>query len=247
MSPRASHRIEETSSRDVPPWMLTYADTVTLLMTFFVMLMSFSTTDQGQFAKLRGALVGHLGIVQAEALAKDSLLDRRNMDASRIFLSGYENPPDYDPLSYMEQRFDLLVKESQIANALEYRLTEEGFEIHIAPGALFLEGSAEMTDGGQRALDLVARACRHLPHEIRTIGYSDPFYVEEYSDPMDLALDRAAAVCARLRERGVAAGRLSVGAFLPVGDGETAAYGENSGLAAQARIIVLRPRQEPVR
>ena len=36
---------KESSEPSVPAWMLTYADTVTLLMTFFVMLMRYFPWD----------------------------------------------------------------------------------------------------------------------------------------------------------------------------------------------------------
>jgi len=231
---------EESSGPDVPAWMLTYADTVTLLMTFFVMLMSFSTFEEGDFAKLRGSLIGHLGITDNDTLGKDSLLTRRNMDASRIYARGYENPPEYDPLSYVEEGFQLLVKDTSVASVLQYRLTEKGFEIHILPGALFPLGSARITDQGRRVLDLVARACKYLPQNLRVTGHSDLFYVEAYSRPQDLALDRAAAVCAYLHHAGIAAARLSLAA--PVGEENHLAP---DAAGAQVDIVVLRPSRRP--
>ncbi len=244
MSDKASVTIEESSGGEVPAWMLTYADTVTLLMTFFVMLMGFSTFDTGSFAKVRGSLVGHLGIAGEDKLAKDSLLDRRNMDASRIHVSGYENPPTYDPLSYVEESFELLVKEAKLANIVQYRLTEMGFEIHILPGTLFPLGSAELKDGAERLLKLIGRACEHTPHNLRVMGHSDLFYVEEYSRPEELALDRAATVCALLQEGGVAAERIAVAAKVHGGDSLPARWpagGAAGGNISQVQIVVMRP------
>ncbi len=237
MSDNATTNVEESSGPGVPAWMLTYADTVTLLMTFFVMLMSFSTFDKEKFAKIRGSLVGHLGIVGEERLSRDSLLPRRHMDASRVHLRGYENPPNYDPLSYLQESFEILVREKSLANLLDYKLTEQGFEIHLLTGTLFKEGSAQLKSGAESVLNRIGETCARLPHNLRVTAHADIFYPEEYARPQELAVDRAAAVCGYLHTRSsIAAERLSVAA--PVSGEDPRVL---QGKASQVRIVVLRP------
>ena len=50
---------DEEASSGAPTWMLTYADSVTLLVTFFVLLMTFSTPSDEDFQKIsRGLMTG---------------------------------------------------------------------------------------------------------------------------------------------------------------------------------------------
>jgi len=237
MSDERKTDIEESSSPGAPAWMLTYADTVTLLMTFFVMLMSFSTFDTGKFSKAMGALSGQLGIGRKDRLKCDSLLTRRNMNASRIHANGYENPPEYDPLNYVAEQFDYLVRTNSLVNMLRYKLTEHGFEVHLLPGAIFEEGTAELRRDAQRLLRVIGKAVAHIPHELRVLATADLFYASAYAAPEDLAVDRAAVVCDYLhREFDIAPGRLSLA--VPIQGGWPRAADDH---AAGVRIVVLRP------
>ena len=214
-----SKREKKSGGRDGPPpipaWFLTYADTVTLLMTFFVMLMSFSTLDEENYEKVRGALVGHLGMVSQGNMSKDSLLLRRMLAASRMFTEGFENPPEHDPISNVAKEFDVRVRSASMANVLDYKATDRGFEIHVMAGALFEEGTAEFEEATPRALRLIASASRHLPHRLQVIGRPDAFFVRSVlaETPDELAMQRAAAVCRFFAERaGMSVDRLATAA-----------------------------------
>jgi len=235
----------ETGAPPIPAWFLTYADTVTLLMTFFVMLMSFSTLDDEKFEKVRGSLKAHLGVVSDLTMSRNSLLMRRNMASSRIFVEGYENPPDFDPISNVRDDFQVRVRATSMANILDYRVTQRGFEIHILAGALFEEGSARIEPNATRALDLVGAACRYIPHPLRVQGFSDGFFIptESAGTPEELALARATAVCRYLHQvRHIPVPRLSTAAETTAG---AAARADAEG--KQITIVVQRPTKWKVR
>ena len=238
MSNRTKKTTEDSSGHGVPVWMLTYADTVTLLMCFFVMLMSFSTLDEEDLEKIRGSLIGHFGIASEDRLSRDSLLTRRVLSSSQIHVDGYENPPEHDPIGYEAQKFEIRVRSTSFANLLNYNLTKEGFEIHVLAGALFEEASAELKPSATPILDVVGSACRHLPHGIRVQAYPDPFFraTRRIASHEELALERAAAVCNYLQVHGnVAAERLSAATHV-----ETPETVFDSGRQRQVTIAVLR-------
>lgn len=203
---------EKSSAGGAPTWMLTYADTVTLLMCFFVMLMSFSTLDDESYEKIRGGLAGYLGLQGGSRLDRDSFLMRRIMASSRVHVEGYENPPEHDPVSHVVQDFDIRVRSTSFANLLNYRLTRHGFEIHILAGAIFEEGSARFKTQAAPILDMISHACRHLPHHIRVQGYPDIYLLAtgEIAASEKLSIERAAVVCEYLSSRdAVAVERIS--------------------------------------
>ena len=225
----------------VPAWMLTYADTVTLLMTFFVMLMSFSTLDQEEYSKVRGALQGHLGVIGEGRFNRDGLLLRREMESGRVFMDGYENPPEYDPMSYVEEnvRLRMRVQDKKTQNILQYRLTRRGFEIHILAGELFEPGSAVMLNEAAHVLDVVGGAVKYLPHRLRIQACGDmiPLRSEGFTSRQDLAVARAAGVCRYLAARaGIAAERMELAVRVEPDD-----MSLDELPKAQVEIVIMRP------
>jgi chemotaxis protein MotB len=228
----------EESGPGVPAWMLTYADTVTLLMTFFVMLMSFSTLDEEKYAKVRGSLMGYMGVVGRTRYNRDGLLLKRQMESGRIFTQGYENPPQHDPMSYLENEFRVRADASSVRNLLRHQLTRQGFEIQIMAGQIFEPGTAQFNDRAEEVLSVIARAVRHLPHQLRVQATGDILFLPSYgfTSRQELAVTRASRVCRYLSDRNVPANRLTIATRVEPDD----AFVQDSE-PAQVRICVLRP------
>ena len=90
---------------DIPAWFMTYSDVITLLMTFFILLLTFSTTEPERFERVSNTFAGNAGATgtaghKHDKLDKDSWSKRVRPRAARIVLSGSEIPPIInDPLS----------------------------------------------------------------------------------------------------------------------------------------------------
>ena len=52
----------------MPSWLTTFGDLMALLLTFFVLLLSFSTTSEHDFQEAVGALQGALGVLDGEPI-----------------------------------------------------------------------------------------------------------------------------------------------------------------------------------
>ncbi|WP_319541036.1 flagellar motor protein MotB [uncultured Pseudodesulfovibrio sp.] len=50
---------------EIPPWMVTFADVMTLMLTFFILLVSMSTVDQRRKLVALGSIIGTFGFNQA--------------------------------------------------------------------------------------------------------------------------------------------------------------------------------------
>ena len=59
----ARQKKEEESKAGAPAWMMTYGDMMSLLLTFFVLIVSFSTVQDAGFKSAMGSLQGALGIL----------------------------------------------------------------------------------------------------------------------------------------------------------------------------------------
>jgi chemotaxis protein MotB len=71
--PQAKKKVESEELPGAPEWMVTYSDCMTLLLTFFVLLLSFSSFDEKVFDRMR--------VVFADALPAVSPINKPNRDA----------------------------------------------------------------------------------------------------------------------------------------------------------------------
>jgi flagellar motor protein MotB len=184
----------------VPHWMVTFSDMRVVLLCFFVLLAGFSGSSRGKYGKEHGSLCGYAGIVEGKDLEDDSVMEHPNTAGGRVQMVGYESVSDQTgDLNTVYQGLDLRVRTSVLANALQYRLTDRGFEIEILCGTLFEENSAELKGGKEdnQILTIIADACRNLPHQVRVQASADDLFVpdEHFATEEALALKRAAVVC----------------------------------------------------
>ena len=62
----AGRRGGDDEGGGAPAWMVTYGDLMSLLLTFFVLLLSFSTVHEDEFRKAMASLQGALGVMPLE-------------------------------------------------------------------------------------------------------------------------------------------------------------------------------------
>lgn len=93
----------EEPGEDIPVWFVTYSDVITLLMTFFILLLTFATSEPESFAQMQVNVFGGRGGSGSagelpDDAEKDSLLYRERPRASRKTIHGTEQAPQYsDP------------------------------------------------------------------------------------------------------------------------------------------------------
>ncbi|MGB7344985.1 MAG: flagellar motor protein MotB [Pirellulaceae bacterium] len=90
--------IKSDPPEDIPAWFMTYSDVITLLMTFFILLLTFATTEPERFEKVTISFNGEAGATgvaghKHDQLDKDSYVQRYRPRAARIAMSGSEIPP----------------------------------------------------------------------------------------------------------------------------------------------------------
>ncbi len=83
---------------DIPAWFMTYSDVITLLMTFFILLLTFATTEPERFEKIQKTLFQGAGMTglagkAPDGIEKDSFFRRKRPPSARIAMEGSEMPP----------------------------------------------------------------------------------------------------------------------------------------------------------
>ena len=139
--------IEEEEDQDcprcppvgAPAWMATFADMATLLMAFFVLILSFANFDEVSFKKMTGALREHFGVRVVEFLPNPESTTVLEMD----FRPSSTPPAPQDapqPDTAMPPLPEAQRPEMQaLAEALSEALSQAGASASVQDGKLTLE------------------------------------------------------------------------------------------------------------
>lgn len=145
---------------------MTYSDVITLLMTFFILLLTFATNEPENFERMQVAMFGGgsaSGVAgrNTEALDNDSLLMRFRPRTARLTLRGSEMPPiDSDPSRQsLDQGLKSLEKPHELADA-------ERMTIRM-PLPLLVDDEGEVTEIGRQQMKMVAKQMQRLPLDVR--------------------------------------------------------------------------------
>ncbi len=146
-----------------PKWMLTYGDVITLLVTFFVLLLTFSTPDDEDFQQLaKGMLKGHQrsGVSGAKADHANLVAVERTLDSGRLDVRGSESPAldEGSPLSALKY----YCPEVDISTLPDL---SDAIVVRIPLVELF-GTDAELDRNGREALDHVVRMMRARPSSV---------------------------------------------------------------------------------
>jgi len=228
-----------------PDWIVTFSDMVSLLVTFFVMLMSFSTMEERE----------ELLIAEAFSNASPGLL---------INESGHSavEPPHDDRMHAIhpmrgglkphvrpdEELFENLEEMGQKATAehleLDFAQAPDGLVLTFDPAMAFAPGSAEVPAELRPRLVELARVLEHYAHLVVVEGFTDDAFqpTPRYPDAEALAAARAAAAA----EVMIAGSQLGpdalqiagLGAQRPRASNETAS-GRSANRRVEVRILSL--------
>jgi len=216
---------------DLGRWLLTYADLITLLLAFFIVMYSMSQIDAKRFGKMAEALNGVLR-------GGESVMRSKN-DNSQKSGHGLLNMGNLRMVQkFVEEKFKKLGKK----NVIQTELTERGLVVHIMEQALFNEGSSSLHPKAMDVLDQISETIKFLPNHIRVEGHTDdrPINTEIYPSNWELSSARATEVVRYFtNDHAIASDRISA-----LGYGEYRPVKPNNSIENRARnrlvdIVIL--------
>lgn len=169
-------------------WLVSYADFITLLFAFFVVMYSVSSVNEGKFKVLSESLVssfnhkktvGELSIVSLPINNNTPLQVKEPSsprDNARVFL-----------------KVANAITAANVPQGVEITTTERGLNIRIKDDALFQSGSARLNPQIEEFIDLIASLVKELPNLIAVEGHTDnqPIRSSLYPSNWDLSTARA--------------------------------------------------------
>ncbi len=222
-------------------WLVSYADFVTLLFAFFVVMYSISSVNSEKYKSLSQALEGAFSEVK-EKTVEPPVISRIGEQPTTIAPIILENPTVEEIQKKNDLSVEILKERRQlqsISNQFEYELDsyikedlvnvnrhDFWIELEMNSELLFLSGEAELSRKAIPVLRKVAEVVREIPNVINIEGHTDdiPIDTVEFPSNWDLSSARATAVVREFVQNRIPPKRLSAigyGEFHPVADNST--------------------------
>jgi chemotaxis protein MotB len=228
---------DEETGESHDRWLISYADFITLLFAFFVVMYAISVVNVGKYKVLSDALGDAFGgrpeapqaSTNLEQLPLTNLIARKRLEAARR---------ERERLNTLARELNAslapLVKNGQV----RVTQTARGVTVEINAKVLFQEGQAALGGEARATLGSVATLLRDDTHAIQVEGHTDkqPIANSAFPSNWELSSVRASSVVRLFIEGGVAEARLTAvghGANLPV-----APNTDEAGRARNRRVEV---------
>ncbi len=235
MARRVRHKEHENHDR----WLISYADFITLLFAFFVVMYAISSVNESKYQMFSASLTSAFGkqIVKSEATVSTneqdvllkSLVDRRNAK-----LAEQQQEAMQDITKNINQVMNALVTNGQVS----VMQTNRGVAIEINASALFNQGDVVLQGGAINILAEVAKVLEQVDLAIEVEGHTDdiPIKTQKFPSNWELSSARASSVVRLFIEQGLKSRNLKAigsAANHPVTSNNTA-----DGRARNRRITV---------
>ncbi|MCW8915300.1 MAG: OmpA family protein [Magnetovibrio sp.] len=185
----------EQSGTPKAAWMVTFADLVSLMLTFFVMLFSMSSLQMDEWDAMTDTLTQTLNPGKLKTVAAQTA----EFNIGTIFR---RQATDLDYLSGVLTRG---IKEDELLKNSKIMQLDDRLIVALPGDLLFSPGRAEMPDEARSALFVLGSLLRNVGNQIGVNGHTDPLQPGEssgFASNWELSLARASAVANALRESG---------------------------------------------
>ena len=197
-------------------WLVSYADFVTLLFAFFVVMYASAQMDQRKAGRLSVAIESafqQLGIFQTDGHKPGNIPHQIPLSGNRT--PGGDQPVKQDLTAIQGELENVLAQEIK-RNEVGLHLEPDGLVISLREAGFFDSGSATMKAQAEDAFRRVAQILQEHPYGVRIEGHTDtvPIHTAQFASNWELSTARATELVKVLIEQhGIAAERLSAAGY----------------------------------
>lgn len=200
--------------------MVTFADMMTLLLCFFVLLLSFSEMDAKKFKQIAGSIAFAFGIqkdISAHEIPKGTSVVKKEFspalpqatlinsirqmttDLSKRVLSNpisdAHSSSAEETEEFAQNLANMMAKDMQ-KGSIEIETKDEMIIIRILEKGAFPSGSDVLNDDFYPIIAKIRNALRHVPGSIKITGHTDdvPIFTNRFRSNWDLSAARAVSV-----------------------------------------------------
>lgn len=193
-----------------PAWLATMGDLMSLLLVFFVLMLSFANMDKQLFLEAMGSIQNALGVktedygqfrVQSSSMIEWS--EKKSTPFLEIVEKDAANEtPTMD--QKIMQKVQQSIAQNNLSRIVEAESSERGVIVRVKGGALFKPGSDKLLPISFVFLDEVIRITEEFPYELSIEGHTDdaPINTPRFPTNWHLAAARSIAVLRYMIEAG---------------------------------------------
>ena len=176
-----------------PEWVVTFTDMISLLVTFFVLLMTFSSLEVYDALKIASFLPGQSGI--RENVGHTAAEIQEDLLSATDLMRGAQSPHARPPEELADNLEEMGQKATPEHLQMDLADVADGLIIEFDQRGAFLPGSAEVNTYLAKSLGEIARVLQHYPYLIVLEGFTDGAFRSTPTFPTadELAFARGAA------------------------------------------------------
>jgi len=172
-----------------PAWMSTFSDMTTLLLTFFILLISMANFDPVKISNLSESLNGAFGIMETfPTIVIHPVVEmpKKTGDEQKKKQSLKD-----------AEKIKTVINDKKLNDAVKVEVTEKGIAIMLRDPVGFASGSADLKDQGKEILKDISDVIKNNPSlKVRVEGHTDdvPIHSNRYGSNWELSSARSLSV-----------------------------------------------------
>ncbi|GEN51775.1 flagellar motor protein MotS [Halobacillus faecis] len=199
-------RRRKEKKKGAPKWMTTYADMITLVLVFFILLFSMSQINLVKFEAIAESFRNRMIFdFYPSAIESDYPTEQTKIQENGEKNNEFEDPtenPDHVASKEAEQKEDLeelkkeideFLKENELSDIIAATQTERGVVLVLEEQLLFETSRAEVLDGAKPFLTKVGTLLTNIPNFVKVEGHTDNRQINTYRYPSNWELSGARA------------------------------------------------------
>jgi len=206
-------------SAGAPKWMTTFADLSTLLLTFFIIMLSMANVDVIKFRELLGSVRDAFGVQFEEqgdyqAAVKEDLHQMQSKPPEKTTESDRQKQSAAEDRQDRQEAVDEIrntINQTNMGDMAEIKNGSRGIRMRIKGALLFDPGKAALKKTALPLIDSLAEVLYKRGYYLLVEGHTDssPISTDRFPSNWELSGSRAAAVLRHLIATGIDSKRLT--------------------------------------
>lgn len=237
----------QSESSGLAPWVITFADMVTLLVVFFILLFAVGTIEDKKWRQIKQSLSAALGSDDLSEAGLRKGLDVLGDSADQLDDKTVHAVDEVGAMVAKEiedivSEVDEFVFKNKLSGEVQVSSDERGAIITISDVVLFPAGQARMTLLGKKKLKQVFDLLKQFDYHVKIEGHTDnsPIRTEKFPSNWELSAARASEVVRMLIADGYPPKKLSVEGFAEFRPKASNNSPENRAINRRIEIVYQR-------
>lgn len=183
MAKKKKHEEHENHER----WLVSYADFITLLFAFFVVMYSVSSTNEGKLRAAADSISQAFNPIVSMSASPIKIDPNITQDTTGIIT------PDF---KVYQQLKETLAESGEWGDRIQVTVEKRGIVIRVADTVIFDTGKADIRPEAKAVLEKVGHVMATLNNQVRVEGHTDniPIKTAHYPSNWELSTDRASGI-----------------------------------------------------